>query len=100
MKYIILFILFIVIIAIITTICIIMNIRNKGKKIVDSNYSNYGNIIDRMVSLYLLCEGDRNTFKKLKMKYFNENIYRDDIFLFDFDYKFKISLYDKIILFY
>jgi hypothetical protein len=98
MHYIILFILIIVIIAI---ICIIINIittRNKGKKIADSNYSNYGNIIDRMVSLYLLCEGDRHTFKKLKMKYFNEDIYRDEIFLFDFDYRFNITFTDRIIL--
>ena len=73
-------ILFIVIIAIITIICIIINIRNirnKGKKIADSNYSNYGNIIDRMVGLYLLCEGDRYKFKQLKMKYFNEEATSD-----------------------
>ena len=31
---------------------------------------------------------------------YNEEIYTDDIFLFDFDYKFKISSFDKIILFY
>ena len=61
--------------------------------------NNYGNIIDRMVVLYLYCEGDREKFKKLKQKYYNEEIYTDDIFLFNFDYKFKISLFDKIKLF-
>jgi hypothetical protein len=52
-----------------------------------------------MVVLYLLCEGDKEKFKKYKSKYYNEKIYTDEIFLFDFEYKFKISLYDKIILF-
>jgi hypothetical protein len=52
-----------------------------------------------MVILYLLCEGNKEKFKKYKSKYYNEKIYTDEIFLFDFEYKFKISLYDKIILF-
>ena len=68
-------------------------------KIVDNNATNYGNIIDRMVILYLLSEGNKEKFKKYKSKHYNEKIYTDEIFLFDFDYKFKISLHDKIILF-
>jgi hypothetical protein len=91
MKYIILFIIIYLIIS---------TIKNHQKKIVDNNATNYGNIIDRMIVLYLLCEGDKQKFKKNKSKYYNEKIYTDDIFLFDFDYKFKISLFDKIILFY
>ena len=88
-------ILFIVIISIIG---VIIMVRNNGKMIADTNDSNYGNIIDRMIVLYLLCEGDRHKFKKLKTKYFNENIYTDAIFLFDFDYRFNITVSDRIIL--
>ena len=75
-------------------------IKCNQEKLANNNYTNYGNIIDRMVILYLYCEGDKEKFKKLKNKYYNEEIYSDNIFLFDFDYKFKISLYDKIILFF
>lgn len=74
-------------------------IKQHQKKLIDNNATNYGNIIDRMVVIYLLSEGDKEKFKKYKSKYSNEKIYSDEIFLFDFDYKFKISLCDKIILF-
>ena len=96
MKHIILYIIIIIIII----LNIISDIRYNQQKLVDNNATNYGNIIDRMVVLYLLCEGDKQRFKKNKSKYYNEKIYTDDIFLFDFDYKFKISSFDKIILFY
>lgn len=79
---------------------IIAFIKYNQKKSANSNYTNYGNIIDRMTILYLYCEGDKDKFKKLKNKYYNEEIYKNNIFLFDFDYKFKISLHDKIILFF
>lgn len=74
-------------------------IKQHQKKLIDNNTTNYGNIIDRMVVIYLLSEGDNKKLKKYKSKYYNEKIYTDNVFLFNFDYKFKISLYDKIILF-
>lgn len=86
-------------IIIIIIICFLSIIRNNNINISYINSGNYGNIIDRMIILYLLCEGDKEKFKKYKSKYYNEKIYSDEIFLFDFEYKFKISLYDKIILF-
>jgi hypothetical protein len=79
---------------------IITFIKYNQKKLANNNNTNYGNIIDRMIILYLYCEGDKDKFKKLKNKYYNKEIYKDDIFLFDFDYKFNISLHDKIILFF
>ena len=93
MKYLYIYIIGIIIIM----YSIIYNIRYNQQKLVDNNATNYGNIIDRMIVLYLLCEGDKQRFKKNKSKYYNEKIYTDDIFLFDFDYKFKISSFDKII---
>jgi hypothetical protein len=79
---------------------IIAFIKYNQKKLANINYTNYGNIIDRMTILYLYCEGDKDKFKKLKNKYYNEEIYKNNIFLFDFDYKFNISIQDKIILFF
>jgi len=50
-------------------------IKCNQEKLANNNYNNYGNIIDRMVILYLYCEGDKEKFKKLKNKYYNEEIY-------------------------
>lgn len=90
-KYSIVIILFILI--------IIVLIQYQYKQIAMVNDNNFGNIIDRMLILYLYCEGDKEKFKKIKKENYNEDIYRDDIFLFDFEYRFKISIIEKIKLY-
>ena len=84
------------IIIILFLLIIIVLIQYQYKQIAMVNDNNYGNIIDRMLILYLYCEGDKEKFKKIKKENYNEDIYRDDIFLFDFEYRFKISIIEKI----
>lgn len=67
---------------VISLLIIVLSIKWYLIKYANMTNTNFGNILDRMVNLYLVCGGDINLMKRYKSRlYYNQTNYPDHIFL-------------------